>query len=237
MPAELRRYWVTLLRIGFHLLYHQLAWTYDAVSWLVSFGAWRQWQLSALPYIRGPHVLEIAHGPGHMLLALHDAGHQTVGVDLSPQMGALSRSRLQKAGAQVPLLQGAAQNLPFQSQFFDTVLTTFPSEFLLAGHTLTAVHHVLKDNGRFVIVPEAQFSGHTLPERFIEWLYLITGQRQHDRITQEPVSQSPDSSHWDPLKLQFLSAGFRLDIHTIPLSRSRVTVLLAQKTGIHQKNT
>jgi len=229
MPADLRRHWIKLLRFGFHLLYNQLAWTYDAVSWLVSFGAWRDWQRTALPFVQGPHVLEIAHGPGHMLLALHDAGYQAWGIDLSPQMGALSRRRLQKAGAQVPLLQGAAQNLPFRSQFFDSVLVTFPTEFLLAGQTLSAVHHVLKDNGRFIIVPEAQYSGHSLPERFIEWLYRITDQRQHDRNTQEPPSQVPDNSRWDPVIQQFLSASFRLDIHTITLPRSQVTLLLAQK--------
>ena len=234
MPADLRRYWVKLLRFGFHLLYHQLAWTYDAISWLVSFGAWRDWQRAALPYVQGPHVLEIAHGPGHMLLALHDAGYQAVGIDLSPQMSALSRSRLQKAGAQIPLLQGAAQNLPFQAQFFDSVLVTFPTEFLLAGKTMSAVHHVLKDNGRFIIVPEAQFNGHSLPERFIEWLYRITGQRDQGRISTEPASPAADSSRWDPLKQQFLSAGFRLDIHTITLKRSQVTILLAYKTVSHE---
>ena len=237
MPADLRRYWVKLLCFGFHLLYHQLAWTYDAVSWLVSFGAWRDWQRTALPYVQGPHVLEIAHGPGHMLLALHDAGYQAVGIDLSPQMGALSRGRLQKTGAQIPLLQGAAQNLPFRAQFFDSVLVTFPTEFLLAGQTLSAVHSVLKDNGRLVVVPEAQFIGRSLPEKFIEWLYRITGQRQNDHVTQEPASQAPDSSRWDPLKQQFLSAGFHLDIHTITLQRSQVTLLLAQKAGVHERNS
>ena len=71
---------------------------------------------------------------------------------------------------------------------------------------------------------------HNIAER----LYRITGQRRHDRITQEPSSQIPDSSRWDPVKQQFLSAGFRLDIHTIILSRSQVTVLLAQKTSANQ---
>ena len=229
MPAKLRQQWVKLLRWGFHLLYHQLAWTYDGVSWLVSFGAWRDWQHAALPYVRGPHVLEIAHGPGHMLITLHEDGHQVVGIDLSPQMGALSHKRLNGAGIQVPLLQGMAQNLPLQSQFFDSVLVTFPTEFLIDGQTLEAVHRVLKGSGRFIIVPEAQFTGHSLPERFIEWLYLITGQRHQRYTDQEPPSQTPDHTRWQPLIMQFLEAGFQLNIHTIPLKRSQVTVLLAQK--------
>ena len=99
------------------------------------------------------------------------------------------------------------------------------------------MHRVLKDNGRFIIVPEAQFTGHSLPERFIEWLYRITGQRDQGRISTEPASSAEDSSRWNPLKQQFLSAGFHLDIHTITLQRSQVTLLLAQKAGVHERNS
>ena len=229
MRANLERSWDWLLRLGFDLLYHQLAWTYDAVSWLVSFGAWRDWQVAALPYVEGPKVLEIAHGPGHMLLALHEAGHQTMGIDLSPQMGALCHKRLQKAGVRVPLLQGAAQFLPFRSNFFDSVLVTFPTDFLAAEQTLASVYRVLKANGRFIVVPEAQFTGRSLPQRLIEWLYHITGQRQQGRITLEPQSQQAFTVRWDQLGQQFLEVGFSLDIHSISFKRSQVTVLVARK--------
>jgi len=232
MPARLREYWANLLRFGFHLLYNQLAWSYDAVSWLVSFGAWRDWQRAALPYILGPDVLEIAHGPGHMLLALQDAGYRVRGIDLSPQMLALSRRRLQKVGANVSLLRAAAQNLPLRSQLFDSVLVTFPSEFLLVPESLGAVHRVLKDDGRFIIVPAAQFTGHSLPERFVEWLYQVTGQR---RLAQEVPAQEQTGSRRHSLRQLFHSAGFCLEIHSITLKQSQVTLLLAQKTSIPEQ--
>jgi len=231
MRARLKEYWVRLLRFGFHLLYNQLAWTYDTVSWLVSFGAWRNWQRAALPYIQGPYVLEIAHGPGHMLLALYDAGYQVMGIDLSPQMVALSRKRLKKAGAGVPLLQGAAQKLPLRSAHFDSVLVTFPTEFLLAPESLSAMNHVLKENGRLIVVPEAQFTGSSLPQRFIEWLFTVTGQRHQRRPSQKAPAPDQLNSRWDALCAQFLSAGFQLDVHTITLQQSQVTLLLAQKTS------
>ncbi len=129
MPVKFSPIWARLVRFGFHLLYNQLAWTYDLVSWLVSFGEWRDWQRAALPYVKGPDVLEIAHGPGHMLLALHEAGYRVLGLDLSPQMGRLSRRRLHKAGVQIPLLRAKAQNLPLRAQAVDTILVTFPTSF------------------------------------------------------------------------------------------------------------
>jgi ubiquinone/menaquinone biosynthesis C-methylase UbiE len=58
------------VKLGFHLLYHQFAFTYDAVAWFVSLGQWQAWGQAALKRVRGPRVLEIGHGPGHLLIAL-----------------------------------------------------------------------------------------------------------------------------------------------------------------------
>ena len=90
--------WWRLVRFGFRLLYQEMAWTYDLVSWAVSLGEWRAWQRAALPFVSGRHVLEIAHGPGHLLLALSTAGFTVSGLDLSPQMGRQARRRLRTAG-------------------------------------------------------------------------------------------------------------------------------------------
>ena len=45
------------LRLFFKLLYHQLAWSYDGVAWVVSLGAWRKWVESTLAFLLG-HWLE-----------------------------------------------------------------------------------------------------------------------------------------------------------------------------------
>ena len=64
-----RRAWRSLLRFGFRLLYHELAWTYDLVSRVVSLGQWRTWQRTALEHLaarRGDPILELAHGTGDL---------------------------------------------------------------------------------------------------------------------------------------------------------------------------
>src|SRR5258705_7894292 len=85
------------MRFAFGLLYNQLAWTYDLVSWTVSAGQWRSWQRAALPYLRGRAVLEIAHGTGNLLLDLISLGFQPVGLDLSPAMGRIASHKLKRA--------------------------------------------------------------------------------------------------------------------------------------------
>ncbi len=229
MPNKLNPYWAWLVRLGFHLLYNQLAWTYDLVSWLVSFGEWRAWQQAALPHINGPDVLEIAHGPGHMLLALHEAGCHVIGLDLSPQMGVLSRRRLQKAGASIPLLRARAQNLPLRAQTLDTILVTFPTSFLLLEETLSEIQRVLRADGRLVVVPAARFTSHSVAARFVDWLYVITGQRYDRGLAQEQIAEKANASLWAGLRPRFEAAGFDLAVHHVALKQSEATVLVGQK--------
>jgi ubiquinone/menaquinone biosynthesis C-methylase UbiE len=214
------RLWRAVVRFGFRLLYYELAWSYDLVAWLVSMGQWRAWGRAALPYVVGQRVLEIGHGPGHLLRALHEAGYAAVGLDLSPQMGRLARKR---TGGAVPLLRGRVQELPLATAVFHTVLATFPTEYVVDPATLAEVKRVLGENGRFLIIPAAQLSGQGLPQRFIAWLYTITGQQAN-----QPAEPSPDNhAVWQPYLDRFTAAGFRVDIQTIVLPKSRVTLLIA----------
>ena len=201
----------SLLRFGFRLLYHELAWTYDVVSWLVSLGEWRRWQQAVLPFVQGERVLEIGHGPGHMLLALQQAGFAVIGLDLSPQMGRLARRR----APNVPLVRGRAQGLSFAAGSFDTVLATFPTEYVVDVRTLTAVSHVLGQHGRFLIIPEGHLTTTDPLTGFIEWLFRITGQRE--------------GGDWEPYLARFRAAGFGVTVQQIDFERSAVTVIVCEK--------
>ena len=93
--------WWRLVRFGFRLLYNELAWTYDWVSWAVSLGRWRSWQRVALPLLDAPRdgsVLELAHGTGNLLLDMLEAGLLPTGYDLSPNMGRNAQRKLRRAG-------------------------------------------------------------------------------------------------------------------------------------------
>ncbi|HET90922.1 MAG TPA: methyltransferase domain-containing protein [Chloroflexi bacterium] len=168
--------WWAFVRFFFRLLYNELAWMYDAVAWVVSLGQWQAWGRTAISHLQGEWVLELAHGPGHLLVTMAERGLSPVGLDLSSAMGRLARRRLQRVGQTVPILQARAQTLPFRNECFDSVVTTFPTLFILDRDTLYDVVRVLRPGGRLVVVAWAGLGGCDPLSRFIGWLYRVTGQ-------------------------------------------------------------
>lgn len=214
--------WQRLLRLGFRLLYNQMAWSYDLVSWLVSRGEWWAWQRAALPYLHGEVVLELAHGPGHMLLAMQSEGYRVVGLDLSPFMGRLASRRIGNTRPRISLVRGDGQSLPFGRHSFDSALSTFPTEFLVKEKTINGIYSVLKPGGRLVVVPQARLTGGGILSRLIEWLYAVTGQRpESDRGEADKL--------WQVVGERFTAAGFALTVEDIRLAKSQVTIMVAEK--------
>jgi ubiquinone/menaquinone biosynthesis C-methylase UbiE len=128
------------------------------------------------------------------------------------------------------LVRGQVQQLPFETAVFDTVLSTFPTDYLVDLATLAAVARVLRENGRFVIVPEGHLTGGGLVNRFIEWLFAITGQR----YPVEPTAQSVPifEAIWQPYLQRFIEAGFTVRFEHIRLKRSALTVVIAEIGGV-----
>lgn len=166
-----------LIKFGFYLLYHHLAWTYDLVAWSVSFGQWAAWRRLALPYLQPGPTLELAYGTGTFFVDMLKAGHQPVGLDLSPYMARLASGRLRRHNLSLPLSRGKAQALPFPSGYFANVVATFPTDYMLEPATLGEVYRVLRRPGRLVVVFEGQLRGPWPLRPFIDWLYRITDQR------------------------------------------------------------
>jgi SAM-dependent methyltransferase len=205
LEVSVRRLWWAFLRLFFRLLYNELAWTYDLIAWLVSLGQWRAWGRTALPHVRGERVLELAHGPGHLLVAMAGRGLDPVGLDVSSAMGRLARRRLCSSQVSVPLVRARAQALPFRDRCFDSAVATFPTEFILDPGTLAETARVLRGGGRslkptgaparpewpeapcsdsecsspggrLVVVAWARLGRRDLLSRLIGWLYRVTGQ-------------------------------------------------------------
>lgn len=219
----LKDVWHTAVKFGFRLLYNELAWTYDTISWTVSLGHWRKWQLAVLAYVQGRRVLEIAHGPGHMLIALAQRGFQVTGLDLSAAMGRQAQRRLRRMAltTAVPLVRGDVHALPFAAQSFDTVLSQFPTAFISEAETLAAVHRVLATHGRLVILPEGHLTGTGPLYNFIDWLFAITGQKPLNGAAQQPL--------WDSFAHMMRQNGFDTEIEELVLEGSAATVIIATK--------
>jgi ubiquinone/menaquinone biosynthesis C-methylase UbiE len=207
-----------LLRPIFYLLYHQFAWTYDFVAAVVSLGRWNDWVHGILPYVEGPRVLELGHGPGHLQVVLNKKGFQVFGLDGSRFMGRQAHHRLRKKGFVPRLSHGYAQDLPFASAAFETVAATFPAEYILDARTLTEAQRVLVPGGRLVILPLAWITGRRPLERLAAWLFRVTGE----------VSGPPGYIH-PTVKDRFTHAGFEVRSETVEQKGSVLLVILARK--------
>ena len=82
-----------------------------------------------------------------------------------------------RAGVTVPQVQCRVQALPFRSGSFDSVVSTFPTDYIADRATLREVQRVTNEQGRLIVVVGAQLIGRAPSKVFIEWLYRITGQR------------------------------------------------------------
>ena len=209
-----------ILHAFFHLLYHPFAWAYDLVAWTVSLGRWKDWIESVIPFIDGTRVLELGHGPGHLQRTLLDLNLLTFGLDESRQMGNLVKKRLLQSGyTQIKLIRGLGQSLPFPANAFDTVVATFPAEYIFDPQALLEVRRTLTNGGRFIVLPVAWITGKGVLDKFFAWLFRFTGQAPSDPL--EEVSSR--------LKEPFLKAGFQVEIQLVEVKSSLLLILIAEK--------
>jgi len=207
---------IVLLRLFFYLLYHQFAWTYDLVAFIVSTGAWQSWVKSVLPYLKGPRTLEIGFGPGHLLLKLQQESVAAFGLDESSQMAHIARRRILAINQHPNLIRGRAEYLPFATESLHQVVMTFPAEFLLKQTTFSEIKRVLLSGGSAIVLPIAWITGRKPWERAAAWLNQITG-------------QAPE---WDERLLQPLkNLGFDITWKMVDFASSRVLIVQLTKTS------
>ncbi|HEX7542073.1 MAG TPA: methyltransferase domain-containing protein [Anaerolineales bacterium] len=208
---------VFLLRPIYYLPYHQFAWTYDLVATVVSLGRWQDWVRTALPFLNG-RVLEIGFGPGHLQISLNERKIPAFGLDESRQMAHQASRRLRKQGILSCLSRGYAQNIPFAEGVFDSVVATFPAEYIFDPQTLKEIRRVLVPAGKLVILPMAWITGRRRLERLAAWLLRVSGEA--------PGKPGPVSA---ATMGRFARLGFEVRSEIVELKGSQVLVLVAEK--------
>jgi SAM-dependent methyltransferase len=100
----------------------------------------------------GEKTLDVACGTGNAAIRAAGAGAQVTGVDLTPELFDAARLEAVEAGVTVDWVQGDAEELPFEDEAFDVVLSTFGCMFA-PRHAVAAseIARVLRPGGRIGI--------------------------------------------------------------------------------------
>ncbi|GAC1367658.1 MAG: hypothetical protein NVSMB44_33550 [Ktedonobacteraceae bacterium] len=159
-----------LRKLLFETLYKN-RYLYRFASTVPFAGQWRLWQRLVLPRIHGRDVLELGCGLGDLLADMLEAGYMCRAIEYSPQMVEAARATLRrrKAGPGSWVIQGSARQLPFPADMFDSVVSTFPSEYIYDPDVLAEVERVLRPGGRIIIIEGARL----LPTGYVQPLLLL----------------------------------------------------------------
>jgi ubiquinone/menaquinone biosynthesis C-methylase UbiE len=171
--------------------YDRSAESYDRlITWAekVLFGGGREWVCS---HARG-EVLEIAVGTGRNL-PFYPEDVRLTGIELSPRMLAIARGRARELDVEADLRAGDAQNLPFQSASFDTVVATLALCTIPDDRRVVAeAARVLRPGGRLLLLEHVRSP--LLPVQLLQSiLNPLSVLLQHDHLLREPLRHVGDA--------------------------------------------
>ena len=133
-------------------LFAPLGPTYDRVGAALSFGQdprWRRFLVDRLPR-DGGHVLDVATGTGLVAQELLRRGFRVTGLDQSTEMLARARERF---GDRVVLVEGSADELPFDDASFDHLTFTYLLRYVDdPAATLAELARVVRPGGTIAML-------------------------------------------------------------------------------------
>jgi ubiquinone/menaquinone biosynthesis C-methylase UbiE len=192
--AVQRRFWSPV--------YDRFAGAYDAVDWFTG-DYTHALRLHALDFLPAPpaRVLEVGMGTGklHVVLA---SRYNTAGLDLAPGMVRRTQRRLAQLGSRSALAVGTAYAIPWPSDAFDVVLSTFAfSAFVNAGVALDEMVRVTRPGGSVVIVDAGEALDGNYKAHLLARCWEAMGDFMRDEVplmaTRGLEAQRVDYGPWD----------------------------------------
>lgn len=188
-------------------MFDNIAPRYDFLNHFLSFGIDKLWRRRAIKLIRPftpVKILDVATGTGDFAIeALKTGARSIIGIDISEEMLAVGRSKIDKLGLDhlITLKRGDSEQLEFERETFDAVTVAFGvRNFENLGKGLSEIQRVLKPGGVICVLefskprafPVKQFynfySNHILPSVG----RLISRDNSAYKYLPESVEEFPD---------------------------------------------
>ena len=190
-------------------MFDTIAPRYDRLNRLLTFRLdvnWRRRTVSSLALEPGSLVADLACGTGDLCRALHRAGYQAIGIDLSWGMLAASR-------AEAPLIHGDALSTSLSDHSIDGITCGFALRNLEALHPFLAeTARILRPGGRMALLEVDRPTnpvlrlGHGLYfNRVVPWVGGLLSDRDAYQYLPRSVAYLPDRAE---LLALITDAGF-----------------------------
>jgi len=141
-------------------MFDSIAWRYDFLNHLLSFGTDHTWRRKAIRFIPGNYentsILDVATGTGDLAIAAMKLNPGKVtGVDISEKMLEIGREKVARKGlaGKIDLVKGSSEDLPFEDDSFDMAMVAFGVRNfsdLLKG--LSEIHRVIRKGGHIMVL-------------------------------------------------------------------------------------
>ena len=167
-------------------MFDNIAPTYDKLNHIMSLNIDRMWRRRVMRIVRrakAHKIMDVATGTGDLAIAMAKRVDRTqiLGVDLSEEMLAVARRKIEKQGLEerIMLEKGDAENLSMvASESIDAVTVAFGvRNFENIERGLSELYRTLKPGGKLVVL---EFS---MPNnRLVRWVYSQYAHRLLPRI-------------------------------------------------------
>ena len=224
-------------------MFNEIAFRYDLLNQLLSFGIHKRWRRKAINYIESrindplSTMLDVATGTAAFAIDAAILNPKKItGIDISDDMLAIGRKKVEekKLSGIIELLRADSENLPFPNDHFDVATVGFGvRNFENLEKGLSEVNRTLKKGGTFAVL---EFSiPQKFPMKLLYHFYLSTVCPIVGRIiSKNPVAYDylfksvSKFPYGEEFKNVLLRCGFS-EVVFFPQTFGIVTIYLAKK--------